>query len=298
MGQKGIKMNIKKSSQFMFIGFAFIWSFTFWGLSIFLSLKYNIKLLENADLLSLILNGTLGGKLRTTTILNTIAGYGPMLATVFILFFDKSASKYFKNRFKLNTSFKYFLQIISLFIFVTIAPIIPLVIINGLNLTFKWSLVTFLLLFFVYQFITAGTEEIGWRGYLLPSMLQSKTPWKASVSIGIIWALWHTPIILYVFHSQGLSIPQIFISFIGFIAGTIAMATIHTYYYLKTNNILFNMFIHAISNTLPMFVGMLFARSYEVSVFVQVLLWVFVIFITKKNKVLFDTVQDELYIKD
>ncbi len=46
-----------------------------------------------------------------------------------------------------------------------------------------------MLLFFAYQFITAGTEEIGWRGYLLPSMLQKKTPWEASVRIGIIWAL-------------------------------------------------------------------------------------------------------------
>lgn len=53
------------------------------------------------------------------------------------------------------------------------------------------------------------------------------------------------------------------------------------------------MFIHAISNTFPMFVGMLFSSSYEISVAVQILLWVFVIIITKKNRILFDTVQDQ-----
>lgn len=124
-------------------------------------------------------------------------------------------------------------------------------------------------------------------------MLKTKTPWDASVRIGVIWALWHTPIVLYVFFTQGLLVFQIILSFAGFIAGTIAMSTVHTYYYLKTNNIFFNMFIHAISNTLPMFVGMLFASSYEVSVAVQMLLWVFVFIITKKNKELFDTVQDQ-----
>lgn len=55
----------------------------------------------------------------------------------------------------------------------------------------------------------------------------------------------------------------------------------------------FNMFLHAISNTFPMFVGMLFASSYEISVAVQLLLWVFVLIITKKNKLLFDTIQNQ-----
>lgn len=296
MAEKRKEIKIEKNTQNIFIGFSFIWSFIFWGLGIFFSVKYNVKPLENADLLRLILNGNLKGELGLITIMNTLAGYGPMLAVIFIYIFDPSVKKYFKNKFKLSTPFKYYLQIITLFLLVTVAPVIPLAINKGLKETLTWSTLRFLLLFFLYQLITASTEEIGWRGYLLPSILRKKTPWKASVSIGIIWALWHTPIILYVFYSQGLPIPQIILSFIGFIAGTIAMSTIHTYYYLKTNNILFNMFIHAISNTLPMFVGMLFASSYEISVAVQVLLWIFVIFITRKNKELFDTVQEQSYI--
>ena len=171
-------------------------------------------------------------------------------------------------------------------------PTLPLLITKGFNAPPTWSLLGFFLLFFAYQFITAATEELGWRGYLLPSLLEEKTPWKASLSIGLIWAVWHTPIILYVFYIQGLSVFQIIASFIGFIAGTIAMATIHTYYYIKTKNILFNMFIHAIANTLPMVAGMLVTSSYEIAVAVQVLLWGFVLFITQKNKDLFDTLQE------
>lgn len=277
----------------MFIGFAFIWSFIFWGLSIFLSIKGDIKLLESADLLSKMLKGDLNSEIRTITIMSTLAGYGPMFAAVFIAIVAPSSRKFFKDKIKYNTSFKYFLQILGLFLLITIIPIVPLAITSRLNTHPTWALSGFALLFFLYQFITTGTEEIGWRGYLLPSMLQEKTPWKASVDIGFIWALWHTPIILYVFYMQGLPIPQIMISFIGFIAGTIAMSTIHTYYYLTTNNVLFNMFIHAISNTFPMLAGILFTSSYEISVAVQVLLWIFVIYITKKNKDFFDTVQEQ-----
>ncbi|NLA71697.1 MAG: CPBP family intramembrane metalloprotease [Clostridiaceae bacterium] len=286
-------MNIEKKSQRIFIGFAFIWSFILWGLGIFLSVKGNVKLLESTDLLSAVLNNTLSRELWLITVVNTLAGYGPLLAAIVLVILFPDTRKYFKHKFKLVTPLKYVLQIIALFLLISIIPAIPLVISKGFNVPLTWSLVGFVLLFFVYQIITAGTEEIGWRGYLLPSMLKNRTPWKASVSIGVIWALWHTPIILYVFYTQGMTVPQIIMSFAGFIVGTIAMSTVHTYYYLKTDNLLFNVFIHAVANTLPMFIGMLSASSYEISVAVQLLLWVFVIVITRKNKALFDTVREQ-----
>ncbi|AIY04538.1 hypothetical protein Plano_0573 [Planococcus sp. PAMC 21323] len=285
-------MNTEKRSQRFFIGFVFIWSFVFWGIGIFLSLKDDVQLLENMEVLLGILNLTLSEELRTVTILYALAGYGPLLGAIFITLFIPETRRYFKGKFRFNTPLKYTFQIIALFAVITIVPGVTLVFKNGLDTSVTWSTVALLLLFFIYQLITAGTEEIGWRGYLLPSMLQKLTPWQASVRIGVIWALWHTPIILYVFYSQGLPVFQIIFSFAGFIAGTIAMSAVHTYYYLKTQNVVFNMFIHAVSNTFPMFVGMVLSSSYEVSVVTQLLLWVFVGIIIKKNKVFFDTVQN------
>lgn len=287
-------MNNETKSQRIFIGFVFIWSFIFWGLGIFLTLKMNVSVLENAVLLDAFLNGTLNRGVYIIAIFNALAGYGPLLGAIFISVLIPESRRHFKRKFKLKTPFKYALQIIILFVTITMVPVVLLTFKDGLATSLTWSLINFTLLFFVYQFITAGTEEIGWRGYLLPSMLEKRTPWEASVRIGVIWALWHTPIVLFVFYSQGLSVIQILMSFIGFIAGTIAMSTIHTYYYLKTENVLFNMFIHAVSNTLPMIAGMLFASSYVISVFVQILLWVFVIIITKKNKAFFDTLQEQV----
>ncbi|SEE31919.1 CPBP family intramembrane glutamic endopeptidase [Ruania alba] len=46
----------------------------------------------------------------------------------------------------------------------------------------------------VSAFATFG-EELGWRGWLLPNLLPLGT-WPALLASGLIWALWHAPIIL------------------------------------------------------------------------------------------------------
>lgn len=54
-----------------------------------------------------------------------------------------------------------------------------------------------LLLVFVAPFLNCLTcfgEEWGWRGYLLPHMLEKHSAAFSAVAIGIIWGLWHAPI--------------------------------------------------------------------------------------------------------
>lgn len=279
------KMN---KSQLRFIIFAYTWSFVFWGISIYLVWTNKLTLMDNPDTLKALLNNNLSGYSLTVTTLSAIAGYGPLLAAIFIYYIDDSTKAYFDGKFKNKVAFKYVIQVLGLFLLITIIPSIIIMFINKTKINFDFYLLGLLLLFFIYQMITTGTEELGWRGYLLPSLLEYKNPWQASVLVGLLWSFWHTPIILYVFYSQGMGTLQIISSFIGFIAGTIAMSTVHTYYYLKTKNVLFSVFIHAVSNTIPMFVGMVFASTYEISVAVQVLLWGYVIIITNRNKEMFD----------
>lgn len=39
-------------------------------------------------------------------------------------------------------------------------------------------------------------EELGWRGYLLPSLLQTQSPLRATAWTTLVWALWHAPLYL------------------------------------------------------------------------------------------------------
>ena len=39
-------------------------------------------------------------------------------------------------------------------------------------------------------------EEIGWRGFALPKLLETRTALAASLILGSVWAIWHLPLIL------------------------------------------------------------------------------------------------------
>ncbi len=55
----------------------------------------------------------------------------------------------------------------------------------------------------VLNFLPSLGEELGWRGFLLPSLLPLGTP-RALVISGVIWGLWHVPFILLL----GFAYPQ------------------------------------------------------------------------------------------
>jgi membrane protease YdiL (CAAX protease family) len=57
-------------------------------------------------------------------------------------------------------------------------------------------LMTYVLLFGVTLFLAGALEELGWRGFLQPRLQQRFSALHASIGIGIVWGLWHIPMIL------------------------------------------------------------------------------------------------------
>jgi len=47
-------------------------------------------------------------------------------------------------------------------------------------------------------------EELGWRGYALPRLLDRFDVWRATLVLGVLWTFWHIPMMLF---RPGASIP-------------------------------------------------------------------------------------------
>ncbi len=61
-----------------------------------------------------------------------------------------------------------------------------------------------LIMIFISSLVSAAGEEIGWRGFLLPRLAGVLDFKKAAVISGLIWSLWHFPILIY-YLSESLS---------------------------------------------------------------------------------------------
>jgi uncharacterized protein len=57
-------------------------------------------------------------------------------------------------------------------------------------------------------------EEIGWRGFALPRLIERFGPLPASIVIGVLWTFWHVPMLTL----QGVS-PVLYLVFVPFMVG-------------------------------------------------------------------------------
>jgi len=57
------------------------------------------------------------------------------------------------------------------------------------------TVLRFLPLLFLWSLVTALGEEIGWRGFLLPTWYRAGGFGWAALGTGILWGLWHVPLI-------------------------------------------------------------------------------------------------------
>ena len=71
-------------------------------------------------------------------------------------------------------------------------------------------------------------EEPGWRGFGLPHLLESHTPVRATLILGLAWGIWHVPI----YGAAGFLIPMI-------------LAFFYTYLWARTRSVLLCIGLHA-----------------------------------------------------
>jgi len=131
------------------------------------------------------------------------------------------------------------------------------------------NLPTFILPFFIFDFLTNG-EEMGWRGYVLPRLQAKHSALISSLILGVIWAFWHFPRYLAPGNNS---------SFIWMVIKVLADAVIYTWVYNNTKgSLLLTTILHAAGNTAGVFLPMATTLSGEhMDVYVTAIIFLIII---------------------
>ena len=120
------------------------------------------------------------------TILHIIGGFGPTIATFFVLEEKNTVKSILDFIFGYRKKSLIFLFLFSIFEILTIGLSSM-----ELNSALPWYLMP--LIFLQATFIYGGEEELGWRGVMQP-LLEEKLNFPiATIITGVVWGIWHIP---------------------------------------------------------------------------------------------------------
>jgi CAAX protease family protein len=99
--------------------------------------------------------------------------------------------------------------------------------------------------FLMYSLPGALGEELGWRGFLFPELQRMTSFTTASLIGGIVWALYHLPLIL--FSDYNSAAPRAFVVVMFFIS-IVARSFLHNWFRARSGSVWPNVFLHASHN--------------------------------------------------
>jgi len=88
-------------------------------------------------------------------------------------------------------------------------------------------------------------EEIGWRGYLVPKLLERYQPNQVSIIVGLIWAVWHFPIMIT--GDYGSQTP-IWYQLICFTLMLVGVNFVYTWFRIKSGSMWTGVLLHTAGN--------------------------------------------------
>lgn len=129
------------------------------------------------------------------------------------------------------------------------------------------------------QILTSGMEEPGWRGFALPLLQRTHSAENASWYLGLIWAGWHLPYMLYLY--RGLPVWQLPLILAGFTMSIIAMGYVHAWVYNSTDSVAMNVILHGWSNTTNAVLAAVVLSPVVTPVMAGVM-WLFVVWLLRR----------------
>lgn len=199
-------------------------------------------------------------------IINQIGVYGPLFAALIASWksYGRSEVKDLFGKIKVwRVKPKWILIILLLPFIFAVIPLGMNALMGG-DITGAFNpemsgLIIFLTL--AYNIVTSGLEEPGWRGFAFPEMKKKDEAYRSSLIVGVFWAIWHYPYVLYVnyislpadFHPGAIIGIEIYALF-GFTMVILSGSIIFSWIYANTESLLILILFHAFQNVFPIFV--------------------------------------------
>lgn len=102
-----------------------------------------------------------------------------------------------------------------------------------------------LLVGIVTSLIGAAGEEIGWQGFLMPRLKEVFNVKAAILITGLIWALWHFPLMIAGLYQSG---APLWYSLVMFTIEVVGMTTVMAFLRFKSGSVLPAIILHAVHN--------------------------------------------------
>ena len=95
------------------------------------------------------------------------------------------------------------------------------------------------------NFATALGEEIGWRGFYVPELYKITSYTKTSLLVGITWAVWHFPILIFADYNSG---TPAWYGLTCFTVMVVSISFVFTWFRIKSNSLWTAVLLHASHN--------------------------------------------------
>jgi len=239
-----------KSALYLFILLAFGISWGFW----LIAFLFGYRDISFVDIINWEFAKAEG---KNAFLLFRIGIYGPLLASLVATYFlsgTRGLRDLFTRIFKWNVGWKWYLFMVLIPLGISLLSVLVGVILGvPFGEFFSGGIpLSLIFIFFLYQVFTSGLEEPGWRGFALDLLQKKYNAEKTSWILGLIWAIWHYPYVVFIYSDTGFF--AIVMSLVGFSMAIIGQTFIFTWFYNNTRSVLISILFHAMLNTSTTFI--------------------------------------------